>query len=124
MKKILIAAIASSLAISPAMAATNYQSHDQGHVEKSNSSHSAKLYRTTAKQTHAREDVRHQSRAWKRGDRFDRQYAYNYRQVSNPRAYRLKEPPRGYRWVRSNNDAVLVGIASGIIAAVVSNALR
>jgi len=34
----------------------------------------------------------------------------------------LHAAPRGYRWVRSGNDAVLVAITSGIIGALVANA--
>jgi Ni/Co efflux regulator RcnB len=29
--------------------------------------------------------------------------------------YHLRHPPRGYHWVRSNNDYLLVAIATGII---------
>ena len=61
---------------------------------------------------------------WAKGQKFDRRYATNYR-VLNYRDYRtLRAPPRGYRWVRSGNDAVLIGITSGIISAVVTNAIR
>jgi Ni/Co efflux regulator RcnB len=63
-----------------------------------------------------------QSRKWARGQRFDSRYAHNYRVISNPRAYRLHDAPRGYRWVQSGNDAVMVAIASGLIGAVLSNA--
>jgi Ni/Co efflux regulator RcnB len=59
---------------------------------------------------------------WNRGERFDRRFATNYRIVSNPGAYRLHEAPRGYRWVQSGNDAVLVALASGLIGAIVGNA--
>jgi Ni/Co efflux regulator RcnB len=61
---------------------------------------------------------------WRKGDRFDRRYARNYREIRNPRMYRLYNAPRGYHWVRSGNDAVLVGITSGIIAAIMANAIR
>lgn len=75
-----------------------------------------------------RNDRRHaerpQWRSWKRGDRFDRRYARNY-QILDHRRYRaLRPPPRGYHYVRSGNDAVLVGIATGIVAAVIANAIR
>lgn len=65
-------------------------------------------------------------RAWHRGDRFDRRYARNYRSVDY-RQYRgrgLYAPPRGYGWVQSGNDAVLVALASGVIGAVIGGALR
>lgn len=67
-------------------------------------------------------DNRFQARRWQRGDRFDSRYASNYMVVSNPYAYHLRAAPRGYRWVRSGNDAVMVAIASGIIGALVANA--
>jgi Ni/Co efflux regulator RcnB len=62
--------------------------------------------------------------SWRKGDRFDSRYARDYRVISNPRMYRLHNAPRGYHWVRSGNDAVLVGVTSGIIAAIMGNAVR
>jgi Ni/Co efflux regulator RcnB len=65
-------------------------------------------------------------RGWRKGQRFDRRYAQNYR-VIDYRTYRgrgLYAPPRGYRWVRSGNDAVLIAITSGLIGAVIGNAIR
>ena len=63
-----------------------------------------------------------QTRNWRMGDRFDRSYATNYRIIDNPYAYRLRPAPRGYRWVQSGNDAVLVALASGLIGAIIGNA--
>ncbi|MEH6789880.1 RcnB family protein [Parasphingorhabdus sp.] len=65
-----------------------------------------------------------QQRHWAKGQRFDRRYATNYRVINNPRAYRLSNAPRGHQWVRSGNDAVLIAITSGIIGAVIGNAIR
>lgn len=65
-------------------------------------------------------------RSWHRGQRFDRRYARDYR-VVDYRAYRgrgLYAPPRGYQWVRSGNDAVLVALASGLVGAVIGGAIR
>lgn len=64
-----------------------------------------------------------QQRHWAKGQRFDRRHATNYRVISNPRAYRLSNAPRGYQWVRSGNDAVLIGVTSGLIGAVIGNAI-
>lgn len=61
---------------------------------------------------------------WVKGQRFDRRYATNYRVINNYRDYRLAAPPRGYQYVRSGNDAVLVAIASGIIGAVIGSVIR
>lgn len=65
-------------------------------------------------------------RRWAKGQRFDRRYAPNYAVVDyrKYRARRLYAPPRGYHWVRSGNDAVLVGITTGLIAASIAGALN
>ena len=63
-----------------------------------------------------------QGHRWARGQRFDRRYATNYQVISNYRAYRLNAPPRGYRYVRSNNDIVMIAIATGLIGQVFNNA--
>ncbi|AKM08872.1 RcnB family protein [Croceicoccus naphthovorans] len=72
---------------------------------------------------YVRYDRRDYRRSWRRGDRFDRRYVRTYRPVYY-RDYRsrLYAPPRGYRWVRADNDALLIGITSGIVSAIVSNA--
>lgn len=63
-------------------------------------------------------------RQWRRGERFDYRQARNYRVINDYRARHLKAPPRGYRYVQSGNDAVLVGITSGLIAAVIAGAIH
>ncbi|MEH6701840.1 RcnB family protein [Parasphingorhabdus sp.] len=67
--------------------------------------------------------VKQNHRNWSKGQKFDRRYATNYRVIDNPRAYRLSNAPRGYQWVRSGNDAVLIGLTSGIVGAVIGNAI-
>jgi len=66
------------------------------------------------------------ARRWAKGQRFDRRYAPNYAVVDyrRYRARRLYAPPRGYQWVRSGNDAVLVGITTGLVAATLAGALN
>jgi Ni/Co efflux regulator RcnB len=61
---------------------------------------------------------------FRKGERFDRRRAPNYAVVDYHRYRRLGPPPRGYRWVRSGNDAVLIGITSGIVASVIAGAIR
>lgn len=59
-------------------------------------------------------------RNFRKGQKFDRRYARNY-QVVDYRKYRnVKAPPRGYHYVRSGNDMLLVGITSGIVASVLA----
>lgn len=57
---------------------------------------------------------------WRAGDRFG---SYrDYREV-NYRDHRLKQPPRGYHYVRDNNtgEIILAAIATGIIASIILN---
>lgn len=49
---------------------------------------------------------------WERGHRYDGPVYV----VHDYREYRLREPPRGYHWVRSDDGQyLLIGIATGII---------
>jgi Ni/Co efflux regulator RcnB len=110
MKKLILAAVTASLLASPVLAAAPQQHHDR---------QPAKVVVTKKKVVTTR-----QYRNWRKGERFDSRYARNYRQVDYRKYRTLKAPPRGYRYVQSGNDAVLVGITSGIIAAVFANAIR
>ncbi len=65
------------------------------------------------------DDVHYGYRAWRRGDRLPRYYRDYYAPV-DWRYYRLREPPRGYHYVRDDRgDYLLVGIATGIILGVI-----
>jgi len=58
---------------------------------------------------------------FRKGDRFDRGRSWNYGEIDYRRYNgRLRPPPRGYRWVRNGNDALLIGITSGVIASVIA----
>lgn len=48
---------------------------------------------------------------WERGHRY---YGRNV-VVYDYGSYRLRPPPRGYHWVRENNDFLLVAVATGVI---------
>lgn len=58
-----------------------------------------------------------------KGDRFDSRHARNYQQVDYRKYKRLKAPPRGYRYVRSGNDVLLI-TAAGVVAAVTAGVFR
>ncbi|WP_404482289.1 RcnB family protein [Novosphingobium sp. BL-52-GroH] len=63
-------------------------------------------------------------KSFRKGQKFDRRYARNYQQVDYRKYRNLKAPPRGYHYVRSGNDLLLVGITSGIVSAVTSGMFR
>jgi Ni/Co efflux regulator RcnB len=36
------------------------------------------------------------------------------------RAHHLRQPPRGYHWVRNGNNYVLAAVAGGLIASIIA----
>lgn len=62
-----------------------------------------------------RRDYRPAYQQWRRGDRLPSYAREHYREV-DWRRERLREPPRGYRYVRDDRgEVLLVGIATGVI---------
>lgn len=120
MKKFVLAAVAASMIASPILAvapAAAAQRHTTTVVK----------HKPNGKVVVKKKVVKPapiQYRNWKRGQRFDSRFARNYRQIDYRHYRGLKAPPRGYRYVQSGNDAVLVGITSGIVAAVIANIIR
>ncbi len=108
MKKFILAAVAATMVASPALAAAPQHRQPQRVVV-----HKKVVYKAPQYRAH-----------WRKGDRFDYRQARNYRQIDYRHYRGLRAPPRGYRYVQSGNDAVLVGITSGIIAAVFANMIR
>ncbi|NIJ16750.1 RcnB family protein [Sphingobium vermicomposti] len=124
-KKLLMSLAATTMVASPLLA-TQAQAAPHREVTRvvKHSPHGRASFKqkTVYKQKHV---VRkNDNRRWAKGQRFDRRDARNYRVVNNYRDYRLNAPPRGYHWVRSGNDAVLVAITSGIIGAVIGSVIR
>jgi len=52
----------------------------------------------------------------RRGERLPSRYRTNQYVVDNWRGHHLSRPPRGYHWVQTGADYVLVAAATGIIA--------
>ena len=51
-----------------------------------------------------------------RGGRLPAQYRHRQYVVDDWRGHNLSAPPRGYHWVQTGGDYVLIAIATGIIA--------
>ena len=120
MKKLILAALAASVALSPMAASV---ANAQGHRETRQTTIVKRNGHVVHKTVVRRQAPQYRS-DWRRGQRFDQRQARNYRQIDYRNYRGLRAPPRGYRYVQSGNDAVLVGITSGIIAAVVAGAIR
>ncbi len=61
------------------------------------------------------------SQAWYRGDRLPYEYRSRQYVVDDWRGHHLYSPPRGYQWVQSGGDFLLVAVATGIIASILLN---
>jgi len=57
----------------------------------------------------------------RRGQRLPSRYNSHQYVVNDWRGHHLKAPPRGYHWVQTGADYVLVGIATGLIADMLLN---
>lgn len=56
-----------------------------------------------------------------KGDRLPLEYRHKQYVVDDWRGHRLSAPPRGYHWVQTGGDYVLVAIATGIILQILLN---
>ncbi|WP_406705682.1 RcnB family protein [Sodalis sp.] len=60
------------------------------------------------------------SHAFHQGHALPRQYRAKQYQVDDWRARGLKAPPSGHRWVRVNNDYILIAITTGVITSIIT----
>ena len=56
-----------------------------------------------------------------RGDRLPVEYRNRQYRVDDWLGHNLSAPPRGYQWVQSGGDYLLVAVATGIIASILLN---
>lgn len=57
---------------------------------------------------------------WRRGDRMPQDFRTRYVVVDDWRGHHLRQPPRGYHWVRDDRGQfILVGIATGVILSLI-----
>jgi len=119
MKKFIIAALAATIVAGPVMA------QDRGdHRGRDDRGRHEQRWDNRGHQDFRGHGNRFADRRWNRGDRFDYRQVRNYRIIGNPGYYHLRPAPRGYRWVRSGNDAVMIAIAGGVVASVLAGAFN
>ncbi|WP_077035541.1 RcnB family protein [Pelomonas sp. KK5] len=61
---------------------------------------------------------------WRMGQRMPREYHSRQYVVDDWRGHHLRPPPRGYHWVQSGGDYLLVAVATGLIASAIINSGR
>ncbi|WP_137130112.1 RcnB family protein [Rhizobium sp. FY34] len=57
---------------------------------------------------------------WNKGHKLTRAERARLAEVRDYKRYRLQAPPRGYQWVRVDNQFLLIGTASGMISSIVT----
>ena len=103
MKKLIIGAFALSLIAGPAMAAPGHNDHHDNR-----NSHMTTTHMAPGHMMH--KPVHH---GWHKGQKLPSQWRHGHN--VDWRAHHLRQPPRGYQWVQTDDDYVLVGIATGVI---------
>jgi Ni/Co efflux regulator RcnB len=102
MKRLLTAALALSLVGGSAATAQPYRHDDHRNDHR-----------------HDRRDD-HRHHRWSKGQRLPAQYRGRGYYVDY-RSHHLRPPPRGYQWVRVDNDYMLVALTTGLIASIIAN---
>lgn len=114
MKKFTAALLAAALTLpglaAPAMAEQQHKSQPQ-----QSQNHGQQVSKVAKTQSY---------KTFRKGDRFDSRYARNYRQIDYRKYKKLKAPPKGYRYVQSGSDILLIGTTSGIVASVLTGMIR
>ena len=118
MKKLILAALAASVALSPMAASV---ANAQGHREERQTT-VVKRNGNVVQRTVVRHQAPRYRSDWRKGQRFDQRQARNYRQIDYRQYRGLRAPPRGYRYVQSDRNVYLVnngGIISQIFAGLI-----
>ena len=118
MKKFILAALAASIAISPMAASV---ASAQGRQQERHTT-VVKRNGNVVQKTIVRQQAPQYRNDWRKGQRFDQRQARNYRQIDYRQYRGLRAPPRGYRYVQSDRNVILVsngGIISQIFAGLI-----
>ena len=135
-KRIVAAIAAASLTMSGAAFAqtADQRNHQRGYDQQRSNDHGrydnrANDYRSNDYRNHGYREGGYRgqgrgvgpSHSWYRGDRVPREYRSRQYVVDDWRGHRLSAPPRGYQWVQSGGDYLLVAVATGVIASILLN---
>lgn len=123
MKRTIIGAMLLSLAVGSLALADPPQGYDHEHHDEHH--HVVEHHRhAPARFMMAGRYVRphgYHAHNWHRGDRLPAEYRASAYVIPNAAVYHLRPPPRGYYWVRVDNNAVLAAVATGVVVDVSLN---
>lgn len=120
MKRLLTAAIALTLVGGSAASAQPY-GHDRQDSRYDQRDHRADRHDNRDNHAGRHDNGRHRGhKKWVRGQHLPHEYRGRGYYVDY-RAHHLRQPPRGYQWVRVNDDYMMVALATGLIASIIAN---
>lgn len=124
MKRLIITAVTASLLAGTALSGTamaqpRYDRHDRH--DRHDRYEQQRAYEQGRRDQARAEDRRdrREYRRWAKGQRLDARYRADSYYVRDYRRHGLRNPPRGYRWQRVNDQYVLAAVATGLIASVI-----
>ncbi len=122
MKKFIAALVAATVLAGPV--ATVAQAQDWRHdrdrgrqVERHVDRH---VDKRVDKRVHVDKKVVIHKHRWSKGHRANAAERRRMADVRDYRRYRLSAPPRGYKWVKVDNDYLMIGIATGVISSIIA----
>lgn len=124
MKRTIIAAMLLSLAAGSAAFADPPQGYDQDHHQDRHHMvahrpmHHAHARLMTGRYVRPHGYYAH---TWRRGERLPPAYRASAYVIPDAAAYHLRPAPRGYYWVRVDDNAVLAAVATGVVVDVAVN---
>jgi len=96
-----------------------YEQHGERGYERGNRHHGERSYERGNR--HHGERGAGPDHRFYRGDRLPMEYRGRSYVVNDWRGHHLSAPPRGYHWVQTGGDYVLVAIATGVILQLLLN---
>lgn len=120
MKRLMITAVTASLLAGAALSGTAV-AQPRHHDDRRDRMEQQRAYEKGRRDQARAEDRRdrREYRRWAKGQRLDARYRADSYYVRDYRRYGLRQPPRGYRWQRVNDQYVLAAVATGLIASVI-----
>ncbi len=121
--------VSAILAITLSAGSLAYGQGNSGHNDRGRDQQGQRDDRQDRRDQHNRadNDGRQQERGagpnhdFRKGQRLPAQYRHRQYVVDDWRGHRLSAPPRGYHWVQTGGDYVLVAITTGIILQLLLN---
>ena len=108
MKALLSMMMAATILIAPMAQAQDTRSHGND------------AHRTVGRTVTIEKKTVVKKQRWNKGHRLSRAERDRLTQVRDYSRYRLQTPPRGYQWFRVDNEFLLIGAATGVIASIIA----